>query len=88
MLLLAATLTIMPGITIGAGEEAQEPQWEAMAVDTVVVRPLSLASSVLGGAFFIVSLPFSAMGGNTDAAFETLVAEPVQYTFKRPLGEF
>jgi hypothetical protein len=59
-----------------------------MAGDALVVRPLGICATVLGGALFVVSLPFSALGGNTDSAFNYLLADPFNFTFKRPLGEF
>jgi len=61
---------------------------EAMAIDTGVARPLGLVGTVIGSAIFVVSLPFSALGGNTSAAWNNLVAAPAVYTFHRPLGEF
>jgi hypothetical protein len=59
----------------------------AMAVDLILVRPIGLAASIVGTAIFIVSLPFSALGGNSEAAAEKLINEPVFFTFKRPLGQ-
>ncbi|MFO7645895.1 MAG: hypothetical protein R6W95_16040 [Desulfosarcina sp.] len=59
-----------------------------MAADALVVRPLGLCATVIGGAIFLVSLPFSALGGNTQPAFDYLVADPFKFTFSRPLGEF
>jgi hypothetical protein len=59
-----------------------------MAADALVVRPVGVAATVIGGALFIVSLPFSALGGNTGEAFERLVADPARFTFTRKLGEF
>ena len=38
-------------------------------------------------AFYVVSLPFSAAGGNADEVRQKLVEEPAGYTFQRPLGE-
>ena len=61
---------------------------EAMGADLLVVRPLGIVASVLGTAVFIVSLPFSALGGNTKTACQKLVQDPAKFTFKRPLGEF
>lgn len=61
---------------------------EAMAIDTALARPLGLVGTVIGSAIFVVSLPFSAIGGNTPAAWNNLVAAPSAYTFHRPLGEF
>ena len=68
--------------------EAEQPGAGMMMWDLIAVRPFSIAASVVGSAFFIVSYPFSALGGNTDVASEKLVKEPFRYTFKRPLGEF
>jgi len=60
----------------------------AMAVDLVLVRPVGIVSVVLGSAVFLVALPFSVLGGNTGETANKLVAEPVKFTFKRPLGDF
>jgi hypothetical protein len=62
------------------------PSAEGMAFDGVLVRPVSLVGSLVSTLFFVVSLPFSATGGNVDEAAHSMVAEPFQYTFKRPLG--
>lgn len=67
---------------------APAPSAAAMTLDMAVVRPISLAATVLGTGLFIVSLPISALGHNTGAAGERLVAEPAKYTFARPLGNF
>ncbi len=61
---------------------------EAMAFDAVIIRPVSLVTTVAGSAIYTISLPFSLLGGNEQAAREKLVLEPARYTFKRPLGEF
>lgn len=65
--------------------EAQ-PSGGAMMVDAVVVRPLMAAAMLGGTALFIVSMPFSAMGGNMEGAAETLVMTPARATFARCLG--
>ena len=61
---------------------------ETMAIDLLAVRPLGIVATVAGAAVFLVSWPFSALGGNSDEAWDTLVADPAVYTFKRPLGDF
>ena len=58
----------------------------SMMFDLVILRPLGLAATVIGTAFFVVSLPFSVLGGNTGEAAKTLMVEPAKYTFTRPLG--
>ena len=58
----------------------------SMMFDLVLLRPLGLAATVVGTAFFVVSLPFSVLGGNTGEAAKKLMVEPAKYTFTRPLG--
>ena len=59
---------------------------EAMIGDLVLVRPLGITATAVGTVFFVASIPFSIPGRNTKAAFRKLVAEPVVFTFARPLG--
>jgi hypothetical protein len=66
----------------------EEPTAGWMILDLLVARPAGLAASVIGVVAFIASLPFSAPAGNADVAAEKLVADPVQFTFGRPLGVF
>ena len=61
---------------------------EAMIVDIVAARPIGLVATVTGTVIFIVSWPFSALGGNTGEAWDSLVVSPAKYTFRRPLGEY
>ena len=61
---------------------------EAMIADALIARPIGLITTVGGSAIYVVSLPFSLLGGNEKKAREKLVKEPASYTFKRPLGEF
>jgi hypothetical protein len=68
-------------------EPDTSPTGEQMAVDLVVVRPLSLVGTVLGTAVFIVALPFNALTLNFKDPARRLILEPAKYTFVRPLGE-
>ncbi|MGO2226832.1 MAG: hypothetical protein ACTH4C_08060 [Psychrobacter celer] len=52
------------------------PSYETMVVDTVVGKPLQLVNAVAGTAAYIVSLPFSIIGGNPDQAQQKLFVEP------------
>lgn len=70
-----------------AGQPVDGPSATAMIVDAALGRPFGLAATVLGAGIFLVSLPFSALGGNSDKAFEKLVVAPGRFTFARPLGE-
>ena len=61
---------------------------ELMTADIALARPVGTVATVTGFALFVVSSPFSALGGNTKEAWESLVVAPADYTFKRPLGDF
>ena len=61
---------------------------EAMIADALIARPIGLVTTVAGSAVYLVSLPFSLLGGNEKQARQKLVVEPAHYTFKRPLGAY
>lgn len=52
------------------------PSYGTMVADTVVGKPLQLVTAVAGTAVYLVSLPFSLIGGNADQAQEKLFVEP------------
>ena len=71
-----------------AGGAEREPGAAGMIIDGLVVRPISLVATVVGAVAFVITLPFSASGGNVDEAREKLVVRPGAYTFSRCLGCF
>ncbi len=90
VLLTALSLVAVPCMTcLAQGLEKDDDIIAGkMAADALVVRPLGICATVIGGAIFIISLPFSALGGNTKPAHQYLVEDPFNFTFKRPLGDF
>ena len=58
----------------------------SMAGDLLVARPLGVVWTIAGSAIFVVSLPFTALGGNVKQAADTLVIGPAKETFVRCLG--
>jgi len=90
LLLIAAMIFIPFGTSALAQSKTMDNNVsaEAMTADLLVVRPLGIVATVVGSAIFIVSLPFSALGGNTKTACRKLVQDPAKFTFKRPLGDF
>lgn len=52
------------------------PSYETMIVDTVAGKPLQLVNAVAGTIAYVVSLPFSLIGGNAEQAQQKLVVEP------------
>jgi hypothetical protein len=71
----------------GITSEVTEPSYGTMVVDGLLVRPLGLVATVFGVAAWVVTLPFSALGGNVGEATEDLIVEPARFTFVRPLGD-
>ena len=65
----------------------EEPTGGTMLADAFMVRPFMLVGTIVGTVTFIVTLPFSLLGGNVGEAGRTLVVEPAAYTFVRPLGD-
>lgn len=63
-----------------------EPRYFRMIGDLLIARPLLLVATGIGTAIFLVSLPFSALGGNVKEAANTLVVGPARQTFTRCLG--
>ncbi len=62
------------------------PSAMAMFGDAVVARPMLLAGTLIGTGLFVVTLPFSALGGNVQEAADTLVVGLAKSTFTRCLG--
>lgn len=88
---LIATLVFIPFVTATAAvgqTQDDEISAGAMTIDLLIVRPVGIVSVIFGTAVFIVSLPFSALGGNTGNAAKKLVAAPFNFTFTRKLGHF
>lgn len=88
---LVAALVFIPfGTSALAETHTNKDEIDAgtMAADFLFARPVGIVSVVVGSALFIVSLPFSALGGNVKDASRKLVIDPINFTFKRPLGEF
>ena len=74
-------------VQIAAGAE-REPGPTGMIIDGLVVRPIGLVATILGSVLFVITLPFSAMGGNVAEAKENLIEKPADFTFSRCLGCF
>ena len=90
---IAAVVAVSMIIFISSPALAQSPAWESdrtsyrMIGDFFVIRPLGIIGTAFGSVMFVLTLPFSAVGGNVDEAAQKLVVEPAKFTFTRPLGE-
>jgi hypothetical protein len=83
-IMLALILAIPSAAWANTIEE--KPSALAMSGDALFVRPVMLVTTIVGGAIFIISSPFAALGGNIDESFEQLVKNPFETTFVRCLG--
>ena len=82
MLLIVTTLNL-----VSSGIASSQQPAEVVA-DVLLVRPLTLAATIVGTALFIVSLPFAIPSGSVNGTARALVGIPFSYTFVRPIGDF
>lgn len=89
-LIIAFTISPLSVVIAAEGSDSHynKTSGEVMAVDFVFCRPLGFVAMLGGTVFFVVSSPFSALGGNIGEAWDSLVVVPAAYTFTRPLGQF
>ena len=66
--------------------DIQTPKAYAMLGDLIIARPLLIGATAIGAVAFVVSLPFTALGGNIEEAADALVVEPGREAFVRCLG--
>lgn len=85
---IAALLLISSPAYAQGSSDKENPDSGKMAFDLLLMRPFGMIATVLGSAAFVVSLPFSFMGGNVEPAYEKMIEDPASYTFNRPLGDF
>ena len=89
--LIFLVITGLPFFPFGTAAFAQEEIGESSAfntfADAFVLRPVGLIMIPAGFCGFVISLPFSAFGGNVSGSFDKLVVSPIQFTFNRPLGD-
>ncbi len=87
ILTTTAAICMLAFASVGHARAIDEsPSAGAMAVDAVFARPVLLATTIVGAAVYIVSLPFSLLGGNAKEAGQVLVVGPAEATFVRCLG--
>jgi len=88
--LTIAALILIPFATESMAQDMSdqtEYSAEKMTADLLLVRPVGIVATVFGCVVFVIALPFSLLGGNTEATYQNLIAAPAKFTFKRPLGD-
>lgn len=86
----AIAFLVVCALIAGTAQAFAEPPKDGMAIvaDVLIVRPVGLVAGVFGSVMFIVSLPFSIPSDSVGTAGKLLVADPFEFTFQRPLGDF
>lgn len=88
LVVAAALMAGTAGNVLAMNQKDYQPSASAMVADTLIARPLGFATIFIGGAMWLVALPFSAPSGSIGLAGEKMVVEPAKFTFVRPLGDF
>lgn len=79
------TLILLP-LQIKAQAVHEDPTALEMMFDGIVSRPITLFATAAGAAVWVVTLPFSLLGGNAGDAADKLILYPAKATFIRCLG--
>jgi hypothetical protein len=73
-------------VGFGFKDQPGVPNSAVMAFDAVIGRPLGAATTIVGAAVFIGSIPLTLKSDTTSEAAWGLVGRPYGWTFVRPLG--
>jgi hypothetical protein len=65
---------------------ARPPGVARSAYDLVVLRPLGFLQVMLGAAVLVPSYPVALLVDGDEDVWRACIAEPVERTFRRPLG--
>jgi hypothetical protein len=97
MMRMAVGLTLLllssPALSVGpqgSGGDldrlARPPGTARSAYDLALLRPLGFLQVVVGAAILVPSYPVALLVGGEEDVWRACVAEPVERTFRRPLG--
>ena len=86
-LLTVVCVTVIGLCSVNAGHASEDKSLEVVA-DVALVRPGCFVATVLGSAVFIVALPIAVISGSVKETADTLVVQPAEATFTRPIGDF
>lgn len=91
MIWLCVLALILAGTSTSLAQDQpstqEKPSLPMKIADAVIVRPISLGSTIVGSAFFVIGLPVTSLMKKNKPAARALVTHPAWATFKRPLGD-
>jgi len=76
-----------PELAVFEDNLIEDPSGESIIFDAVILRPLGLASMVVGAAGAIVSAPWATSSCTWGRVHRQLIEKPYCYTWARPLGD-
>jgi hypothetical protein len=83
-----------PSSGIGAYDARRQASAPAVLADLLMLRPFGIGMTVVGGALFLATAPFTAIASiapphdAVQRSGNALFVGPAAFTFYRPLGEF
>lgn len=87
MAMVLALGIVSSGVSFASDIYNDEPTAREMLADATIVRPLTLVASAVGAVTWIITLPFTLPSGNAGEFGKAMVADPLEYTFMRPVGD-
>lgn len=87
--IIIVTLVVAFGMVF-VGEAGAEgaPSFSDIVCDLVLMRPVCMVGLGVGLAVTVVATPFALPTGTMGQVSQTLIVEPFDYTFVRPLGDW
>ena len=87
-MVIAALTAAMAGQSMAGNEQLPKDRAGGdMFLDAVFARPMGLVAILAGSTAWVVALPFTVFSGSVGSSADELVKKPIDYTFKRPLGQ-
>jgi hypothetical protein len=74
--------------TAFVAEAGGSPSFPDIVCDLVLMRPVCVVGVGIGLVVTVVAMPFALPTGTMDQVSQTLIVEPFDYAFVRPLGDW
>lgn len=85
---VVSLMLCISSVTPAFADGHNEPSASAIIFDSVLVKPLGVATIAIGIGAFVATLPFTLPSRSLGVAGKKLIKEPFVFTFLRPVGEF
>ena len=87
--IIVMTLVFAFGMVFAAEAEAEDsPSFPDILCDLILMRPVGVVVLGVGLVVTAVAMPFALPTGTMGQVSQTLIVDPFDYTFVRPLGDW